>query len=111
MEGAEEAGPADAAVPRQCHGSDTAVIREGFGRECGGESEQPFWVLFLVHFFLHDRATRTRVFWRDSLFCVHSCAWFASAGLVSVWHDLHTFWRLADVFSRIPSVSAALWAA
>ena len=39
------------AVPRQCHGSDTAVIREGFGRECGGESEQPFWVLFLVHFF------------------------------------------------------------
>ena len=38
-------------VLRQCFGSASAVIREGFGRECGGESEQPFWVPFLVLLF------------------------------------------------------------
>ena len=30
---------------------------------------------------------------------------------MSVWHEMHTFWRFADAFSRMPSVSAAFRAA
>ncbi len=79
----------------------------------GGSAEESRSSSFSIIFFAHVRATRTRTLGRDSLFCVHFCAGFCKCWAVGVQHDLHTFWRFAGTFcfSKIPSVSAALWAA
>ena len=70
----------------------------------------PFGCFFFLVFFWYVRATRTRTSGRDALLCVHLCARFCTCRAVSVQHDLHTFWRFAGAFSKMPSVSAAIWA-